>query len=304
MGRLLSSLPRLKHLELDVSGDADLVDGQRWQTLTSGLLTFNFMFRHLPMLESPDLDSFRSPFWLEEKRWFVAYKENSLFSVPYFVNTLTNEGFQPPICSTAPDASIFYECITQLTLSESPVNSHHRFTRVKTLELDFHIPLSILQKSVDLNRVQHLILSSSTKDLLLEPLLNEMFHLYQISINGCARDFLNQAQRRPIEKIRVLEIGESSEVEDDNTIDELCCVFPRVEHLHVRFVCEIEKIFDFIRRFNYLSSASFCYAASFSNRKSVEKRRLDIQSAIDQLRREQNFTHTYRFDRSSVHIWI
>ncbi|CAF4822099.1 unnamed protein product, partial [Rotaria sp. Silwood1] len=64
---MMSNLPRLKHLILIVNCNCDVVNGQRWQMIVQHLITFNFMFNLSVSLESQDLDSFRTSFWLEEK---------------------------------------------------------------------------------------------------------------------------------------------------------------------------------------------------------------------------------------------
>jgi hypothetical protein len=97
----------LKHLEFIANGNAELTDGQRWEASTGSLVTFNFMFGDLHQLVPQALDSFRTSFWLECKRRFVAYVTRSIFSVLQFTKTKTGKNFESPIYPATPMAPFF-----------------------------------------------------------------------------------------------------------------------------------------------------------------------------------------------------
>ncbi|CAF3936133.1 unnamed protein product [Rotaria sordida] len=143
---MMSNLPRLKHLILIANCNRDVVNGQRWQMILQHLITFNFMFYLSVSLESQDLDSFRTSFWLEEKHWFVACGRKNLYSVPHFYQTTADEDFQFPLCSTVSDNIIFYETINRLTLSSISNNTNHYFPHVQTLVSynDYYILMSTI----------------------------------------------------------------------------------------------------------------------------------------------------------------
>ncbi len=106
MEQFLPKLPRLKHLELILTGDEDLIDGYRWEILTYFFTTFNFKFNINSYF--PRLDSFRTSFWLKEKHWFIASNSNSIFSIPHFC---PSEIFFPGsffIDSTAPNDQLLF----------------------------------------------------------------------------------------------------------------------------------------------------------------------------------------------------
>ncbi|CAF3348580.1 unnamed protein product, partial [Rotaria sp. Silwood2] len=109
MERFLPNLPYLTDLELCVHSRNDFIDGHRWQLLTSGLKTFNFNFQIVSDQQEVNLESFRSAFWLEEKYWYVAYDNNCLFSVPYFIPINETIRNLVPLYRTTPDDQIFYE---------------------------------------------------------------------------------------------------------------------------------------------------------------------------------------------------
>jgi hypothetical protein len=309
MEQLMAKLPSLKYLELYANGYADLLDGQRWQTITSDLITFNFMFTLSIDVDVKDLNSFRSPFWLHEKHWFVAYVHGHLFSVPHFAETKTNEEFQLPALSTLPDITILNERITHLTLSEPNIDINHRFNQVQTLSMSHSFPLSFIEQIVDLNRIQHLILCSMTKYLGSILLINKMPNLYRISIKNKVKCFLKEVSGKSFEKIRNLEIGDryssNDDDDDDNyNIEQLYFVFPHIEHLHVAHWCSTVQILNFINQFKRLSTASFCCLRWLFNEENTNEYIITIRTALNQNQSSQNMNYTYRFDRSSVHIWL
>ncbi|CAF1310268.1 unnamed protein product [Rotaria sordida] len=308
MEQLLGNFPSLKYLELHANGHADLVDGKQWQKLTNRLITFNFNFYIPNDLESQDLDSFRSPYWLDEKHWFVACINRSLLSVPYFAETCTNDEFQPITVSTLPDNTIFYNYITQLTLSEPVVDINQRFPRVHTLAMVHSIPLSSIERIVDLNRVQQLDLYSKTDYSGIRFIINEMSNLCRISIKSRIKCFLEEVQYKSYDKIRKLEIGNrystDDDYEDDYSIEQLCIVFPKIEHLNIGHWDSRISIFHFINRFPQLSTVSFRFSNWIISEEQRDKNIIEVKSILEQNRLFHKFDYTYRFDRSSVYIWL
>jgi len=300
---MISNLPHLKHLELVGNFNKDVVDGRRWQMKVHSLVTFKFMFSFLVQLESHDLDSFRSSFWLEEKRWFVAYAEKRLFSVPDFDTTEWDSNFRLPLYSTVSDNTIFYEHIDKLQLTETPDNMDHHFTHVQTLTLNCFIPLSIIEKMVNLSRVQHLILYSPLKNFPVMLLINEMPDLCRLSIEYNVTDFLKQIRCETIDKIQLLEVSPPLDNMNDYSIEQLCTAFSNIKHLRVNHICETVQIFDFLDRFKHLSTASFCYTSWFFG-EGMQVHRLKVESELDRIRNLQRLNYTYRFDSTSVHMWI
>ncbi|CAF2900665.1 unnamed protein product [Rotaria sp. Silwood2] len=129
---MMSNLPRLKHLILIANCNRDVVNVS---------------------LESQDLDSFRTSFWLEEKHWLVACGRENLYSVSHFYQMEVDEDFQFPICSTVSDNIIFYETINRLTLSSISNNTNHYFPHVQTLGIDYPQCISTFKNTLDLCRV-------------------------------------------------------------------------------------------------------------------------------------------------------
>jgi hypothetical protein len=89
MGQFLSKMPHLKHLKIKGKGNIDLVGGLKWRPLVSHLATFNFDFNIFSTQIDNDLrDTFRSPSWLVEKRWFIVFdrSQSHLFIAHLFAS--------------------------------------------------------------------------------------------------------------------------------------------------------------------------------------------------------------------------
>ena len=143
---LLANLPCIKHLELHAEGSDELADGRRWQMLTSCLNTFHFNC-HVTLVNIAEaLNSFRTPFWIHKKRWFVAYYNGWLFSVPHFGNTHRSAFEWIGLHTTAYENSVISECITTLSLKTNPTMTHQRFNHVHNLEINDSISRRILRK--------------------------------------------------------------------------------------------------------------------------------------------------------------
>jgi hypothetical protein len=62
-----------------------IANGYGWQRLTTSFITLSFKFDVIILNIDDTLNTFHMPFWLEEKRWFVAYRDDFLFSIPHFL---------------------------------------------------------------------------------------------------------------------------------------------------------------------------------------------------------------------------
>lgn len=308
MEQLLSNIPRLKYLELHANGDADLVNGQRWQMLTNRLITFNFSFSVSNNLGSNDLDTFRSDFWLKEKRWYVACVNRSLFSVPYFAETSADEEYEPITFSTLPNSEVLNNCITQLTLSEPVTNLTERFPQVDTLALFHTIDLSYISSIIDINRIQSLVLCSQKNYSGIGLLVNEMPNLCRISIKNGVKSFLEEIESNTFCKIRNLDVGNrytiNDDYEDDYNLERLCYIFPQIERLHIDHWCSVVRVLGLIRKFDKLSNVSFHISNWFVDEEGQQKNITEVKSILDLHRTKQNNDFTYRFDRSCVHLWL
>src|SRR4051812_34092986 len=97
MEKLLLNLPRLKYFEVSAKGSVDLADGQAWERLTLQLVTFHFNF-WVPIGSIETIfNSFRTPYWIDEKKWFTACTMQRVFSVAHFSSISADTSFRPPL---------------------------------------------------------------------------------------------------------------------------------------------------------------------------------------------------------------
>ncbi|CAF1272077.1 unnamed protein product, partial [Didymodactylos carnosus] len=138
----LSKIPNLIHFELDTEGYMDLIDGQQWELIASNLIIFDFRIHLLDPLwnfsEENILQSFLSLFWLEHKRWFVAYDGSHMrhiFTIPRFISNTVIYSYTdwPPLCTSSDLCLDEYIDIYHMSLL-NPVP--HRFTNITSLVFD------------------------------------------------------------------------------------------------------------------------------------------------------------------------
>ena len=92
---LLSPMTQLVHLTIIADEvNIDMADGAAWAQLLSKIVTFKFCFtfeRFTFTQTQINFDSFRSPFWVDEKKWYVTCDRcddtdfSLLYSSPYCV---------------------------------------------------------------------------------------------------------------------------------------------------------------------------------------------------------------------------
>ena len=302
--QMMANVPELQHLELHASCNKHLVNGERWRMQVKNLVTFNFKLFLLDELVSEDLDSFRTSFWVEEKRWFVAYQCEYLFSIPHFCLTETDESFEPPLYSTMPDNSIFYDCIKRLELFQTTDSFNYQFNHVETVLLSSHSFKPSIERIVSLSRVEYLILHSSMAGFSIKGLINKMSNLRHITIQYDVNKFARKFRGTILDQIQRFEIHTPNADLTDFGIEQLCRMFPKIEQLQVNQICSTIQIFDFLYRFKHLSTASFRYVQRYRYIKDAEACRLEIQSTFDQTEFVQRLNYTCRFDSEAVHFWV
>ena len=116
---MLHSLEQLTDLTvIATSAQYDMADGWTWSRLLTSISTFKFVLTFKKSIFTPpaiDLTSFRTPFWLEEKHWYVTYERcrdtdfSMLYSNPYCRDEypLSYMRDQLIVESTAVDATLF-----------------------------------------------------------------------------------------------------------------------------------------------------------------------------------------------------
>ncbi|CAF1344920.1 unnamed protein product [Rotaria sordida] len=142
MTTLLSSFPRLVYLTITADNvDSDMADGFAWARSLQDIKHFEFKLKFIydAFEQQPlNLDSFRTKFWLEEKKWFVTYDQrlnadgssllysNSSSLIIYppheIIGTLVSE-------STAPEGGLHMLCTNDIDAL------CHSFTNIERLDI-------------------------------------------------------------------------------------------------------------------------------------------------------------------------
>ena len=130
---MLHSLEQLTDLTvITTSVQHDMADGWTWSRLLKSISTFKFVLTFKKSIFTPpaiDLTSFRTPFWLEEKHWYVTYERcrdsdfSMLYSNPYCHDEypLSYMRDQLTVESTAVDATLFPA--PTIIMADSPFHS-------------------------------------------------------------------------------------------------------------------------------------------------------------------------------------
>jgi hypothetical protein len=243
MENVLENCLYIKHLQLHLKGFDDLINGQRWETLAKSLITFNFQIDVDSQLSEQAFDSFHTPFWLEEKQWFVAYKDYCLFSVPYFAPKQMNISCKSFVHSTAPQSSIFYQNVTKLIVERTPILQKEL---LYTLNLQHIHSLTILY-------LEDLLQFTPLKRKL--PYLSKLSFRY--TLQKIPVDQMKKIFRHSYEEIRTLEIN-SNLADQKRILKELFRLFPRTEYLIYQFnIQSTALMICLIDGFEQLSHASF-----------------------------------------------
>jgi hypothetical protein len=309
MESLLSNRFHLKHLELHVRGFFDLADGHRWQTLTNPLMTFNFKFDVQLLFPQKNLNSFRTPFWREQKQWFVAYQDNCLFSIPYFAPKQVSTSDQPPIYSTAPHQSIFYKNVTKLIVHETQ-NPIDRFRHIRILELEYPTLRRKLFRSMDLRYVKSLSVLSLENLLQFKAFERKLPRVCHLTVkNEITKTNIRRMRNHSYGQIRKLEI--KTDLQNQGRIVEaLFQLFPHTEHLIYQYdVQSIPLMIRLIDGFQHLLNASFISLGSLYNQNQqfgfnpdlmiLKTKRLRHGTTMCRVYQLPNNTSSY-----GIHWWI
>lgn len=247
----------MKHLTLKVSNGDYIADGHFWQIFVKSFETFYFQFHvgHIDIFQT--LDSFRSAFWLE-KHWYVAVQNGYLFSLQRFSPTHIDSHTLSSFYSTAPDGSLIYQQLTKFTVNKLPVFNSQRLPFVKTLALELPTSWNTLEKLIDLNRIQHLVLPSLNYLLKLMPIDTIMPQMNKLTIrNTVNMKAVERLHSHRFERIRVLQIHVADECVD-YIIEELFLLFPNVVHLKYNArLKSLTLLVRLLKGFKHLSNASF-----------------------------------------------
>jgi hypothetical protein len=261
MEQFLINFPDLKHLELVTHASETIANGYRWAMLVHGLISFKFHFKleFIPISIDNILSSFLTPFWLEEKHWFVMCDTIHLSSLPDLVSssTITYQS-NLPIFSTAPDTTLIYDHINEIIVTKYFIQNGHYLSKIKTLELTSPMTADMLSRSMDLNEIKHLHVLSIDWLLAFIPLEYTMRQVDKLTVRDDVQyDTIRRLHGIQIKQIRKLQIGISGN-HTDCIMEELFSLFPCTQSLVLTSYIRYRKHMGrFVDGFQSLSNASF-----------------------------------------------
>lgn len=304
--QFLAFLPNLTHFEIEARADSDLCHGQRWEHFIQNSLVhltiFNFKFQikstvmfHIGGVSQVLLRSFSTPFWLEEKQWYIAieWQLRLLYSVPRFAIESADSNFRPPLHSTVPNKNIFYDHISALAVWGE---LSHRFNFVEELWLVSNPTMDILSQVVDLTRIKRLICSSSDGELSLETfaqLLEQSVHLKHVRFFHIPSWF-GQGSSRIFSQIHHLEL-----LHETTRIDWLRQVFPSIERFTMRI--ESMEITGHLLRAFATGSLS-CVTFQHGNPRLPQRVEPWMQDYFERMIGHRNFS--WSIDEKATRLWI
>jgi hypothetical protein len=306
MEQFLPKLPRLKHLELILTGDEDLIDGYRWEILTYFFTTFNFKFNINSYF--PRLDSFRTSFWLKEKRWYVRWQNKCLFLVPHFFSVHVDIDEWTYHSSEINFREIDTICFKSMNIKGIPPTELPFYTHIKKLSINCSISFEKISSIVDLKKVQHLSILSITDLLIFQPFESTIPNLYELTIeNAITFHGIEQFKGFQFKQIRNLNVATSDQYRKF-ILQGLFYCFPHIQYLkYSSRRGSIKIIKNIIDEFVHLLNASF-YFSGQPNEK-ISNLYSNSNYIIQNSRRlnEKNFTCRIQQISSSafyVHYWI
>ncbi|CAF0935104.1 unnamed protein product [Rotaria sordida] len=163
---LLSSMTCLTYLSLDIDNvDNDMINGNVWIPLLTRIIAFQFIFK-ISNEMNIDLNTFRTQFWLEEKKWYVTFDQWTDTSCSFLYTNPCFNGYYYPLLfvkktliteSTGLEPTTYPHTKYLFFDIQSPMSQAHlrRFTHAHTLivESDFDISFKNIITCIDLSRI-------------------------------------------------------------------------------------------------------------------------------------------------------
>lgn len=251
----LKGLPSLKHLQIRWS-DAPLeaFDAKQWQSMTASLVSLHFLLVFnggLPELKRL-ISGFRTSFWLKEKRWFVAFHGQSLFTLtfPDLTEILTYAEY--PIVSTVPNPTSQLSSAPNQCQRQGLFYKEFRWRYIRDNDSE---PISWRKLSwiIDFSRLTHWTVNTSGRTIL-EAIPEFMPRLDSLAVSSDAiEDFFIDIDDLRLIQIRTLRLTITS-LDFDFILQSLGFAFPSLEHLGIIALESLSQIDAILQTFPRISS--------------------------------------------------
>jgi hypothetical protein len=287
----------------------DLIDGYRWKILTDSLTIFNFIFDIISWLNLSPLDSFRTPFWLEEKCWYVSSQNGCVFSMPYFFSTHVDINTWTCVDPRVGEFEIDTTSFNSMNIKcVRPPTRLPYYTHIKKLSINCSILLENISSIVDLKQVRHLSILSITDLLIFQPYKSTIPNVYELTIkNAVTFHEIEQFKGFQFEQIKNLSVSISDK--DRNFIEKgLFYCFPQIEYLtYSSTLASIKILTNVIDEVVHLTNVSFYFYHQPNTTISDPYFNSNYIIQNSQRLNENNFTCRVQQVSSSsfnVHCWI
>ncbi|CAF0873144.1 unnamed protein product [Adineta steineri] len=271
---IVRNAPQLQSLDISLKFDTSKSD---ICLISSHLTQLNLKITKRTSINETlqSFQSFQTPFWLEEKHWFVAYSNKRLYSIHHSHVNVMNGFSQASTFSTAPNVIV----------ERNPV--------------------------YELKKTQHLYISLNRDQLWFSPSDYKLADIREIEITSETTDILRHIKDYQFKQIHKLDITIAKEPKNPlDMFEQLLYLFPCIEHLTIYAFADItiDHMLFIIEKFKHLRNVSFRDSCSSSTETVI----YDNQKLISQITwrlTDDNFTcrifnspaHSVSY---GIHWWI
>ncbi|CAF3618419.1 unnamed protein product [Rotaria sp. Silwood1] len=254
MVTLLLSFPRLAYLTVIVRyASCNMADGFAWARVLQQIKHFEFKleFHNAFKQQSFNLDSFRTKFWLEEKKWFVTYsrswKDNEysmLYSNSSSIIVYPPHEMMKMFVSESTASEPAFSHVHRITINDYYLKCQflHRYTNIKELYLSevtttFPTTLKDLMAGFDTSQIMTCIIgpgwnSNSSYEYI--EFLRSLPRLRRLEVSGIDISCLFLHYWPHIVDLKIENTFENrSRLLSSNDIDAICHSFPYIKHLDI-----------------------------------------------------------------------
>ena len=242
---VFSSFPRLNHLTV-IADDArnKLANGSLWATMLKGVKSFHMNLSFGPDVfsrQSIDLESFRTRFWLEEKKWLVTYQRNSnngrsiLYTNPSPINNesiSTIVGILPS--ESTPTPSVHCMAINYLHFKRVLLHCSIHLPEIDFSNGSTSFPSTFraLIAYLDTRNVRPQWIQKSSNELI--EFLCSQSYVHALSVSVAVLKYLYAYQWSYITDLKIEnDLINGYQLSSSEEIDALCQAFPYVERLDI-----------------------------------------------------------------------
>ncbi len=322
MVTLLSSFTRLVYLTVIADNvDSDMADGFAWAQFLQQIKYFEFKleFCNNAFEQQPlNLDSFRTKFWLEDKKWFVKYDRsldaNLVFPSILYSNYSSiieyppHETLAPLVSESTTSEPTSFSHVHRLVINDQYLKYLllHRYTHIKELYLS-QVTTTISTAFKDLaiclktSQIMTCIIGSEwsrTSSCETIEFLRSLPHLHQLKVSGINLSCFFLYQWPHIVHLKIEnDFGSRFHVLCSNDIDALCYSFPRIKQLdiHSSSITDLPQLINRMKM--TLTDILIRQPRNVSNEKSITHEWIKRNTEL------QNCHYTCN-DWNSVRLWL